>query len=197
MLKKSSVINAYLILPLMFGMAAVAKPMVYILLTEKWEASIPFVQLCCLYFAFYNLNATNMSAINALGRSDIFLRCEIIKKIVTVLLLVATIPFGVLWMVLGQVLTGLISSIINVFPTKKLFDYSIREQISDISGSLIISTVMGILTLFITYLNFSNIMTLILQIVFGVVFYVIISYIFKLKGFKYIINFLKKNKQES
>lgn len=197
MLKKSSVINAYLILPLMFGMAAVAKPMVYVLLTEKWEASIPFVQLCCLYFAFYNLNATNMSAINALGRSDIFLRCEIIKKIVTVLLLVATIPFGVLWMVLGQVLTGLLSSIINVFPTKKLFDYSIREQISDISGSLIISTVMGILTLFITYLNFSNIITLILQIVFGVAFYVIISYIFKLKGFKYIINFLKKNKQES
>lgn len=192
MLKKSNIVNAYILLPLMFGMAAISKSMILVLLTDKWEASIPFVQLCCLYFVFNNLNSTNMSAINAIGRSDIFLRCEIIKKVITIILLFITIPFGVFYVVLGQVISGFVSFVINIFPIKKIFNYPVKEQLIDIADAFFASLIMGILTYSISYFNLKQIFILIIQIIFGGIFYIIISRIFKIKGFSFIMDIIKK-----
>ncbi len=198
MLRRSCQVNSFILLPLLSGMTAVAKPMILLLLTEKWINAVPFLQLCCIYYAFYNINATNMSAINALGKSDVYLKYEIIKKIIIILLLVATIPFGVFWMVIGQVLTGIISSVLNMIPTKKYLQYGYREQLSDIGGAFISSGIMFLLVYTISFCDVfflkNNIILLCIQIISGVIIYFGLSFLFKLNGLYYIISILKKAK---
>ena len=199
MLRRSCQVNTFLLLPLIFGMAAVSEPMVLVLLTEKWEKAIPFLQLCCIYYAFYNINSTNMSAINALGKSDVYLKYEIIKKIVTITLLCISIPLGVFWMVIGQVITGIISSILNMIPSKKYLNYSYSEQIKDFSGAFLSALIMSFAVYFLSQINCSvfnnNLILLIIQIIFGALIYLVLSVLFKIPGYCYIIEILKKQKR--
>ena len=100
-------------MPCMFGLAAVAEPLVKVLLTDKWLPCVPFLQLSCISFVFYPIHNANLTAINSLGRSDVFLKLEIIKKIITIVNLFVTIPFGVYAMAIGQVIQSIISTFIN------------------------------------------------------------------------------------
>lgn len=194
MVRRSIKTGTYLIFPLMIGMAAVARPMVILLLTEKWVACVPFLQISCITLAFYPIHTANLQAINALGRSDIFLKLEIIKKIVGLTLLIVGIPFGVYAMVWLKALSSLISTFINAFPNRKLLNYSYWEQIKDLLPSIGISAVMGISVLAVELLQLNVVVTLVVQIVIGVIVYVGLSKLLKLECFSYIVNVIKKEK---
>lgn len=147
--RKSISVSSFILMPCMFGMASLAENMVHLLLTDKWLPCVPFIQMSCIAFSFYPIHTANLTAINALGRSDIFLKLEIIKKIVGVLILAVTLPFGLLWMAAGRVLTSLLCTLINAFPNKKLLQYSYFEQIKDIFPSVLLSIAMAAVVFFI------------------------------------------------
>lgn len=187
MVRRSIVTSSFIVLPLMVGLAAVAKPLVEILLTEKWLPAVPFLQILCFSYALWPIHTSNLQAINALGRSDIFLRLEIIKKIIGLVILLISIPFGIYVMVFGEVLVGIISTFINAYPNFKLLNYSYKEQWKDILPSLIISIVMGTIIYSFQWIGMNAGLTIIIQVVVGVLIYISLAYIFKLECFKYLL----------
>lgn len=196
MTRRSIVTSSFLIFPMMIGMAAIAKPMIILLLTEKWVACVPFVQISCITLAFYPIHTANLQAINAMGRSDVFLRLEIIKKIIGLGLLIAAIPFGVYVMVWFKALSSLISTFINAYPNRKLLGYSYLEQIKDLSPSILSSSMMGILVWSVDLLNLNTLVTILLQIILGTAVYFGIAKVFKFECFEYLIGMIKRKKSQ-
>lgn len=196
MTRRSIVTSSFLIFPMMIGMAAIAKPMIILLLTEKWVACVPFVQISCITLAFYPIHTANLQAINAMGRSDVFLRLEIIKKIIGLGLLIAAIPFGVYVMVWFKALSSLISTFINAYPNRKLLGYSYLEQIKDLSPSILSSSMMGILVWSVDLLNLNTLVTILLQIILGTAVYFGIAKVFKFECFEYLTGMIKRRKSQ-
>ena len=187
MMRRAIVSSSFLIFPMMIGMAVVAEPLVRVVLTDKWLPAVPFLQIFCLSYALMPIHTANLQAINALGRSDIFLKLEIVKKITGLIILAISLPFGVHAIAMGQVVSGIISTFINAFPNKKLLDYSYVEQWKDIVPSLLIAVLMG----FVVYLfNFAGLIAwqqLILQVVVGVIVYIGLAKLFGLQSFAYLL----------
>lgn len=189
--RRSISTSAFILMPCMFGLAAVAEPLVKVLLTEKWLPCVPFLQLACISYALYPIHTANLTGINSLGRSDIFLKLEIIKKCVTVLNILITLPFGIYAMAIGQVVQSFISTFINSYPNKKLMGYSYFEQWKDLFPSFILSIVMAILVWFMNFIPLVPSLLLICQILVGIFIYVVFAKIFKLEVFTYFINTIK------
>lgn len=193
MMRKSIKISAYLIFPIMFGIIAVAPRLISVLLTDKWLPAVPFLCLSCIAFSFYPIHTANLQAISAVGRSDIYLKLEIAKKVLLIGVLIVSLNYNIYIVMFGSVACSFISTIINAWPNKKLFDYSIIEQFKDIFCSLVLASIMGILTYIVgEIINFSNIITLIIQILAGSFFYIILSYLFKVEELSYLIKSLNE-----
>lgn len=189
--RKSISLSSFILIPFMFGMAAVSENMVLLLLTEKWLPCVPFIQLSCIAFSFYPIHTANLTAINALGRSDIFLKLEIIKKIVGILILFISLPFGLMWMAVGRVISSLISTIINSFPNKKLLNYSYFDQIKDTFPAFFLSFCMMVVIFIVGKIDLPLLVLFIIQILVGILFYIIMAKIFKIAIFDYLIQTLK------
>ncbi len=191
MLRRAIKTTSYVLMPLLAGLSAVAKPFVIILLTDKWAESIPLMQILAFSFVFAPVELENLQAIKAIGRSDIALKVEIIKKVVGVAILIASIPFGVTAIAIGMVISTTLSAIINAIPNKKLLGYTFKMQLKDILPSLIMSLVMFGAVYPISLLNINVWLMLIIQVVAGAIIYVALSAIFKVESFKYILSILK------
>lgn len=192
MVRRSIVTSSFIVFPMMVVLAVAAEPLVLILLTDKWLSSVPFLQIFCASYALWPIHTANLQAINALGRSDIFLRLEIIKKILGIIVLCVSIYFGIYAIAMGTLISGIISTFINAYPNVKLLKYSCLEQWKDISPSLILSLIMGIIIYSIKYLCLTSWLTLILQIVVGGIIYVSMAKIFKLECYVYLIKTFKE-----
>ena len=191
MLRRAIKTTSYILMPLLVGLSAVAKPFIIILLTDKWAESIPLMQILAFSFIFAPVELENLQAIKAIGRSDIALKVEIIKKVVGVLILVASIPFGVTAIAVGMVISTTLSAIINAIPNKKLLGYTFKMQLKDILPSLIMSLVMFGAVYPISLLDINVWLMLVIQVIVGAVIYVALSAIFKVESFKYILNLIK------
>ena len=190
MVRRSIVTSSFIIYPMMIGMAAVAKPMIMILLGEQWLGCVFFLQISCITLAFWPIHTANLQAINAVGRSDIFLKLEIIKNILGIVVLVISIPFGIKVMVIGRAIQGFICTIINAFPNKKLLGYSFVEQWKDLIPSLVISLLMGLLVMLVELLGFNSYITLLIQIPVGALTYFGLAYILKFECFTYLLSMI-------
>jgi len=191
MVRRSIVTSSFIIFPMMVGLAVCAEPLITIVLTEKWLPCVPFLQLMCISYAFWPIHTANLQAINALGRSDIFLKLEIIKKTIGLTILFITIPFGIYVMVAFQAITSLISTIINSYPNLKLLNYSYKEQWRDIMPSLLLSVIMGLSVNAVQFIGWNNGVTLFVQIFVGAVIYIGLAFIFKLECYFYLLNTIK------
>ena len=192
LLRRSVVTSCFLVFPAMIGLASISKPLVLLLLTEKWLGCVLFLQMCCLAYAFFPLHTANLQAINAVGRSDVFLKLEIIKKIVGVGILLCSIPFGVNYVVGSQILVSLVCTVINAWPNKKLLGYSALEQWRDVVPSLLLAMVMGGITWNLTLLAWSPWLTLILQIMVGTVVYFFGAWLFRFECFYYLLRTVRE-----
>lgn len=192
MVRRSIVTSTFLIFPAMAGLGAIAKPLTMILLTEKWLPAVPFIWFCCFTYAFWPVHTANLQAIKALGRSDIFLKLEIIKKILGIAILIATIPFGLYAMMWGSCASTLICSFINAFPNKKLLGYSYWEQVKDMLPSMVLSVAMLAIVSLLQLLNLNDWITMIMQIVLGIAIYFGLAKLFKLECMEYIIKMVKE-----
>lgn len=183
--------SAFFLVPAMFGLAAIAKPLVVLVLTDKWLPSVPFLQLACIFYSWRTLQTTNLTAINALGYSNIYLRLEIIKKFLALLTLLITIPFGIMAMAIGEVFNSFICTIINASPNNKLMNYSYLEQIKDMAPSYISSILMFFIVSLVSYLPFGTLILMLMQILIGAISYMLLSYIFNKKQWNYVISMIK------
>lgn len=191
MTRRAIITSSCITFPLMVGLAVTAEPVVKILLTEKWLSSVPFVQIYCISYMLMPMHTANLQAINALGRSDIFLKLEVIKKILGITILAVTVFYGVYAIALGSILSGIVSTFINAYPNKQLLGYSYKEQWVDIMPSLSLSLMMGAVVYSFKWFGLSMLVTLVLQIVTGIIFYVVMSKIFKHECFNYLLLTIK------
>ena len=183
--------STYIMAPLMMGLAFCAKTVVELVLTQKWLPCVPFLQIFCITYMFYPVHTANLNAIKAMGRSDIFLKLEIIKKIVGMSLLLSTMWFGVMAMAYSLLVSCVLSQIINSWPNKRLLGYGYLEQLRDLIPGVILAVVMGICVYFIGYINLPNIIVLIIQVIVGATIYIVMSIVFKLESFLYLWNMVK------
>lgn len=191
MVRRSIVTSSFIVFPLMIGLAVVGEPLVKILLTDKWLPCVPFLQVFCFSYALWPIHTANLQAINALGRSDIFLKLEIIKKIMGIIILVATMFYGIYAIAIGSLVSGIISTFINAHPNLKLLNYSYKEQIKDILPSVVLSIIMGLIVYIILFLNLSPYLTLIIQIFTGTIVYIGLAKLFKLECYEYLFSTIK------
>ena len=198
MMRTSMTMSAYIVFPMMAGLAAVATPLVRLLLTDKWLPCVPYMQVCCFSTAFYPVHSCNLQAINAMGRSDLFLKLEIVKKSYGIVVLaIAVFCFD---SPLAIAMTGLITTwigwFVNSFPNKKLIGYSYKEQIFDLFPILFMALGMCAVVLLVGKwcqgAGIVTILTILLQIIVGVVLYVLLSILVKPRSFIMLLEAVKK-----
>lgn len=194
LMRNSMMFSAYIIFPMMAGLAAVAEPLVVLLLTDKWLPSVPYMQIYCFTFAFSPVHACNLQAINAMGRSDLFLKLEIIKKIYGMIVLaIAVFCFET---PIAIAMTGFITTwigwFVNSYPNKKLLSYSYLEQIMDIIPSLVMALIMCGGVLLIGNIGLSPFLLLVVEIISGVIIYILLSAIFKPRPYVLIMSKVKE-----
>lgn len=190
MMRRSITTGCFVIFPMMIGLAAVAEPLVVVLLTDKWLPAVPFIRIFCFGYALWPIHTANLQVINALGRSDIFLKLEIIKTFVGLGILMISIPHGIYAIAFSSIVNGIISSFINAFPNKKLLKYGYAEQLRDIMPSLLLSLAMGSVVFAISLLQLTPLFMLIMQIFAGIVSYVLMAALFRLECFYYLFTTL-------
>ena len=183
--------SSFIISPMMFGLAAVAKPLVLLLLTEKWLPCVPFLQILCINCALTPLQTANIQAMYAVGRSDIVLRLNVVKKTFGFLMVLIFARISVLAMAWAGVATGVFCLVVNTYPNRKLLNYGLWEQIRDVVPCWLMSGVMMLLVQAVTLLGLSLIPELIVMVLVGAEAYVAQSVLFRVESFTYILDTLK------
>ncbi len=191
-LRRATKISAYLLCPLLLGLAAVGETVVRVLLTDKWIACVPFLQIVCFQQILSILNAVNMQAIKAVGRSDVILKLEFIKKPVYLLMVVCAIPFGPLAICAANAIYGVAALIINTRHNKKLFGYTLHQQLGDVMGYILLSLVMAVAVYFVGKININIYLLLAIQIAIGMIIYLVGSIVFRVEPLKNLMSNAKK-----
>lgn len=181
-------ISTYLVFPVLLGFAAISDSFVYLILTEKWAPSIILIKIICCMFLFEPIITINSQARNSIGKSGIHLVVVIIGKVVDLGLLILTwLAFNSIEAIaVGQVISSLIIAVIGGFVNKKIINYPIKEQLSDVVPNFIISLLMGVIVYFIYFLHLRPFLTLIVQVVSGFTIYVFFSLLLKNESYIYI-----------
>jgi len=201
MVRKTNRSTALMMFPMMAGLAAIATPFVRVLLTDKWLPTVPYLQMMCIAFALYPLEAADLQALNALGRSDLYLKTEIIKKVFGILALAVSVfafttPLAISW---AYVLTAVFSMAVTMVYMKQLFAYRWRDQVWDMMPPLLLSAVMWGVVYAVSLIPMAELPRMILQIVCGIAVYLGLAVLLKLESFTYLWSSMKsyfsKNKK--
>lgn len=197
-MRRSLSMSAYISFPIMAGLAAVSPALISLLLTDKWLPCVPYVQIFCFSLAFNPIHTCNLQALNAMGRGDVFLRLELVKKSYGLILLIAAVVLfdTPIALAMTGVVTTVISCFVNAYPSRQLLGYSYLEFIMDILPSFLLSVAMAVAVMFVDRLALGNLETLLVQIALGVVIYILGSAIFRIDSFSYICRKIKEKFSE-
>lgn len=193
MMRCSVMVSSFLVLPMMAGLAAVAEPLIRLLLTDKWLPCVPFLQICCIDFAFYPIHTANLQAINAMGRSDVFLRLELIKKSYGLAILAASVllfdsVYAIAW---GAVVSTLLAAVVNASPNRRLLGYGYLEQMRDVLPAMGLSLIMFLTVSALGRLPLAPFPLLVCQTAAGVVIYGALSLLLRLESMRYLTDMLR------
>ncbi len=187
--------SSFLVLPMLFGLIAVADTMVLALLGEKWLICVPYLRIMCVAYAFYPIHITNLQAINAVGRSDIFLRLEIIKKMVGIVGLVIGIRYSPVILVSIKASVDFLCVFINAWPNKKLLGYSVGRQLRDIASSILLSAFMCLCVYGLQFVLPGGVwLKLGIQILAGAVIYMGLAWMFRMESFRYLLETIRNRR---
>lgn len=206
MLRRVIKLTSFVMFPAMLGLAAVADPLIMLLLGKDWISAAPLMRLCCFAFSVWHIHVANLQAINANGRSDIYLKLEIIKKILGVLVLLFSIPLGIHGMLFMRVIFEFVSVLINAWPNEKIVGYGPLEQVMDIIPELLLSAIMYVLVMGIQILawrfgllsspNSSSwggtecLLLMAFQVLAGVIIYAAAALLFRMESLRYLVETL-------
>ena len=186
-------LSGFVIFPIVIGVAALAKPLIILMITENWAPSISYLQVICFAAMWYPIHALNLNLLKVKGRSDLFLYLEIFKKALSAIVIIITIPFGVFYMCVGSVITSLLCLGVNTFYTGKLIHVGFFTQMRDLLPSLIYTFSMGILVWSVTQMIPSMWLRIGVGIPLGIVYYLGISKLFKSQELDYAVLLIKEN----
>ena len=187
MLRRSIQISTFFLAPVMLGLAGISDNLICILLTEKWIRASFFLKIFCVSYLLYPINTANLGAINAQGRSDIFLKLEIIKKTIGFGIIMVSLRYGVVAIALGELVTSLLCQIINALPNRKLLKYSYWEQMRDILPNIINAVIMFLIISMLSECTNMKILNLFIQIIVGIIVYFILCVLEKNESFHYLV----------
>ena len=187
--------SALIVFPLMIGLASLSDPLIRVLLTDKWIDVVWMLQLLCFAGMLYPVHALNLTLLQAIGRSDLFLRLEIIKKVMATVIVIISLSFGIKGLLIGIIIFSYLALVINLYYTKKVISYGFFQQMKDILPIFTLSIIMGIVMwVLISYIN-SNILKLLIGFIIGFSFYVPTAWLFNLGNIKSIPEMLKHLKK--
>jgi O-antigen/teichoic acid export membrane protein len=187
--KRTIRVNSYILCPMMVGLAIIGEILVRIVLTDKWLSCVYFLRIQCFIYMLYPIATTNLNCIKALGRTDIFLNLEIIKIAISVVLMIATMRYGIKIFAIGLVANSLLGSAINMMPTSKLIGYSVLEQMCDFGRNVILASLMGALIYVLGLMVVDNIIIkLIVQVLGGIISYIALSALLRINEYDMIKN---------
>lgn len=194
--RRSMKMGMFFLSPLMFGLAAIAPNLVEVLLTKKWEDSIPFIRIFCIALLFSPVNRANLNAIKALGRSGLLFWLSVIRKVTGVFFLLVTLRHGVKAIAIGFMVNAMLEQVINSIPNKQILNYSYINQITDIIPYLLLSLFMVGCILPIQFLHLNKIVIIFIQIILGSSIYILGSHILHFEAYLYTKNILKQGIQK-
>lgn len=185
-------LSFYITAPLMLVIAAEAKPLFNLILGEEWLSAVPYFQVLCIASILYPNHSFNLNVLKVYGRSDLFLKLEIYKKLLISFLILITYKFGVMGLVWSSVFSSFIAMYINTYYSSKYIDYKYLEQMKDMIKPLILSILVSIIALLIiSYLDSYNLYFQIIASTFtAIVLYLIGSYLMKIESLKYSIKLI-------
>ncbi len=189
-LRRSMKISMYISAPAMLGLFVIAEPLVLFLLTDKWLPSVPFLQIVALGCLIWPLSA-RIQAINAIGRSDVSLRINILLRVIGVALIVIFSRYNIYLLVLSTIIGEVIIAFVTSFVVKNMLGYTLKKQVLDIFPNVLIASIMAALIWPILLLGYSPFLTLTIQMSLGFLIYIFLSWLFKIESFIYLIDQMK------
>lgn len=186
-------ISLFISAPLMLGLAATAPSLIVFLLGEDYQEAIPYFQIICLASMLYPIHSINLNVLKVYGKSDLFLKLEVIKKILTVICIACAWNFGIIGLVWSSVAASALSLLVNTYYSDKLINYSTKNQLLEMVPTLGVATIMYIAVSLIA--EYTTSLALILQIfvnfIAGIIVYAGLSYLFKLAPFNFLLKIIK------
>ncbi len=197
LMRKTITLSTFLLSPLLFGMFACAENFVLVVLTQKWLPSVVYMQIFCMSFFLQPIGTTAAQALNGIGRSDITLKVGVVTKCVGIVIVLATVQFGVIYIALGVLLTTVMSSLVYMIVNKRVFGYTLIRQLLDIGANMLAAVSMAAVCMLVGYVckGIAPIIALCLQVLVGVVWYLLAAVLFKNKSFTYLLGKLKSFKK--
>ncbi len=195
MTMRAITLSTYVIMPVLAGLAVCAESVVRIVLTEKWVPCVPFLRVFCIAYAFLPFHIANLNAVKAMGRSDLFLKMEILKKAVDLAILAVAMWFGPFVMALSLLVGDLISQVINSWPNRKLIGYSYGKQLLDMLPNIALTLVMCLIVSAVRLLPLKDWALLLIQVPLGILVYVVGSKLTHNESFAFILSVLKRFKR--
>ncbi len=190
--RKSMRFTSYAMFFLLTVLIVLAEPLVRIIYTDKWLACVPYFQLMGLAKMIQTVSNANLQSFKAVGRSDIVLKLEFIKKPVGFLLIFVSFRISIFALALTLPIYGLFSAFVNAYSNRTVLEYTIREQLSDLEPAVLLSIGIYILSYSYMFLNISDVAKILLGLAISTLFYLGMSYFFKLETYMYFINIIKK-----
>jgi O-antigen/teichoic acid export membrane protein len=184
-------ISAFVIFPLMCGLAGVAGPFINLVLTEKWIGIVPLLQLLCFSLMWYPVHAINLNLLQVKGRSDLFLRLEIIKKFYGVGMLCVTIPLGIKAMCAGRIVTSFFGLFINTYYTGKIISMGFMKQMRDLFPIFLSAVSMSIVSYIVSNIFTNYIIGLLCGIMAGIMYYFLVNILFRSQELDMLLKMLK------
>lgn len=183
-------LSSFVVFPLMMGLFALARPFTMVFLTDKWENMIILLQILCLSMMWFPVHAINLNLLQVLGRSDLFLKLEIIKKIIGVVILVITLPMGILEMCVGQIVAAWIHLVINTYYSGKFLQAGFFTQMKFLFPTFLNSVIMAVLILGVNQLlpEKQYFLHIVIGFTVGCIYYLLTNYIFNKKTIVEILN---------
>lgn len=185
-------LSAFIIFPLMIGMSAVARPFIDIVLGKQWGFCGQLLQIICFAMMWYPIHAINLNLLQVKGRSDLFLRLEIIKKILGITVLCITAPFGLVVMCYGQIFNSIVALVINTYYTGKLINVGFIRQMKDLLPTILLSLTMFGAILLVNGFIEVNMHRLVIGVLVGIIVYASGSYIFKFKELQTLFSLIRR-----
>ena len=194
MTRKAVSIMSYIMFPLLFGLAAIAEPLIEFLFTSKWLMSVPYVRILSISYAISLIGTISLQAIKAIGKSNVLLKLEFIKKPMYLLLLIIGMKISVVAVAVTMGIYNIYGTIVNATALKKELNYDYKTQLKDLTPSLVLSTIMFICVYLLQNIKINCLFILIIQIIAGTIIYIGLSILTKQKTFEYILNIIKKKR---
>lgn len=191
MLKRSMQVMSFIIVPIMVGLAVCADALIPLLFTEKWSECVPYLQVLAIGYAFGTLGLVPLQALKAIGESSVVLKLEFIKKPVFLLLLFIGVSQGVMAIAITMLVYEIYGCLVNSFQLKKYLNYSWSEQLKDVGPSFMLAGVMGTIISF-AHVDGSILVTLCLQVAIGIVVYIGLAALFKVRALRYLMQFVTR-----